>query len=130
MSNYPPMKMTDPRFLERIRKVQRALGFTGADVDAKIGHNTLSRIEDLVFDPAVEVEPLGGWPTSPPEAGPGVDARSAKNIATLLVPVRPHTRPDARAGRRRETHPPMTTLERAILALCILCLIDPFRNRP
>ena len=84
MSNYPPMKMTDPRFLERVKDVQRALGFTGADVDAKIGHNTLSRIEDLVFP---------GSPAVPPPAAvppvPGVDARSAKNILTLLEPVRP-----------------------------------------
>ncbi len=106
MSKYPPMKMTDPRFIERIKDVQRAVGLTGADVDGKIGHETLSRIEDKVLDITTPdavgtggssgtgsaasqggtVSPVtpGGASDTPGTNNAGViDERSAKNIATL-----------------------------------------------
>ncbi|HRQ87223.1 MAG TPA: M15 family metallopeptidase [Bacteroidia bacterium] len=115
-SPYPPMTMTDPRFIERIKDVQRELGFTDRDVDGKIGHDTLSRIEERVMghgsrvtgdEIAAEKEPVGGGgnpvagqagrgggPVSPAVPGgtsatPKVDERSAKNILTLAEKVRP-----------------------------------------
>jgi len=101
------MKSTDPRFIQRIRDLQVKLGFTGKEVDGQIGHNTLSRIEALVFDYTTPdavgnggnsgagsaansgsaVSPATPGGTLP--AGGAVDERSAKNIATLLEPVRP-----------------------------------------
>lgn len=81
---YPPMGMTDPRFIERIKAVQRTLGFSGGDIDGKIGHGTLSRIEAILIPDSVVPDPVT------PTPAPGVDARSAKNILTLNPKVRSH----------------------------------------
>lgn len=111
-TNHPPMKMSDPRFRARIKEVQVALGFSGRDVDGKIGHSTLSRIEALIADAESDIthnDAVGGagdsaagdsaasqgGPVSPADsggasdsAGGEVDDRSAKNIATLHKGVR------------------------------------------
>lgn len=102
----PPMKTSDPRFKKRIEALQTKLGFTGADVDGRIGHETLSRIEDKIFnyttpDDAVGTGGSSGAGSAAEEGGavspatPGgtpaagkVDARSAKNIETLDPKVR------------------------------------------
>lgn len=99
------MKMTDPRFIERIKDVQRAFGFKGAEVDGKVGHDTLSLIEDLVFNNPQDAVGTGGnsgagnaadeggtvSPANPGGASAGgkVDERSAKNIATLEPSIQP-----------------------------------------
>lgn len=108
----PPMKSTDPRFKKRIEALQIKLGFTGDDVDGSIGHNTLTRIENRIFnyttpdeavgtggnpgtgnaaDEGSAVPPVnpGGTPAAGASTAGNVDDRSAKNIATLLAPVRP-----------------------------------------
>jgi peptidoglycan LD-endopeptidase CwlK len=90
MPSYPPMKMSDPRFIERIKDVQRALGFSGRDVDGKVGHNTLTRVEGIVFPAEAIPDPVPVPPAEPfpaPEIT-GVDARSARNIQTLNPKVR------------------------------------------
>lgn len=103
---HPPMKTTDPRFKKRIEALQVKLGFTGADVDGSIGHETLKRIENEIFNYTTPDDAVGtggnsgagsaaeeGGAVSP--ANPGgtpaagkVDERSAKNIATLDPKVR------------------------------------------
>lgn len=102
----PPMKTTDPRFKKRIEALQVKLGFTGADVDGSIGHETLTRIENQVFG-YINLDTVGtggdsgagnavdsGGAVSPAnpggtlQAGGKVDDRSAKNIATLDPNVR------------------------------------------
>jgi hypothetical protein len=93
------MKMTDPRFTTRIKDVQLALGFRGADVDGKIGHETLSLIEDLVLPESPKLPIVQGDSPATPKPAPAggggeisplsVDARSVKSIATLEAKARP-----------------------------------------
>lgn len=84
MSRYPQMPLSDPRFIQRVKDVQRALGLSGAAVDGKIGHVTLSLIEDKVL-PAAPAPTTPPTPPAPPVTGTptGVDERSARNILTL-----------------------------------------------
>lgn len=90
MSTHPPMKSSDPRFKERIKVVQRALAFTGDDVDGDLGHNTLSRIEDkLGIAQPVET-------TTPPVIPP------------VLTPSGPLPTPQAQYAMPAESNASMT----------------------
>lgn len=62
----------------RVRAIQRHLGFGVADIDGLLGPKTLGAMEK-----AMNVSPL-------PEVVAGVDARSQRNIDTLLPAVRPY----------------------------------------
>ena len=85
---YPPMRSTDPAFIERVKAIQRALGIVGLGVDGYMGHGTLSLLEARILPKLPEViEPVP--PATDYSPALGVDARSARNILTLSVKVRP-----------------------------------------